>query len=71
MEDSFLLENPILYSSRVHKDVFKTFNGPLGYIKSSIGGTFSYWIEKKLKLDKNLFKFPRLLKRYAKMSLSI
>ncbi len=43
-------EVPILYSTRVNKDVFASFNGPLGYLKSAIGGIGELWMEEELKI---------------------
>jgi len=56
MRDSQSFEIPMIYSTRVNKGVFKTFNGPLGYIKGEICGFFEVWLDEQLKiLDKSIY----------------
>ncbi|MBX7066847.1 MAG: DUF115 domain-containing protein [Parachlamydiales bacterium] len=50
MKNSFAFEVPILYSTRVHPDIFRTCNGPFGYMRSGIGGLVELWIEEELGL---------------------
>lgn len=53
VKNSKIFNVPILYTSRVIKDVFLALNGPLGYFKSSINSSFSRWMEKELSLEKS------------------
>lgn len=50
MKNSFAFEVPLLYSTRVHPDVFRTTNGPFGYMRSGVGGVAELWIEEELGL---------------------
>ena len=52
--NSFAFEVPLIYSTRVHPGVFQTCNGPLGYMRSGIGGLLELWIEEELKLEEPL-----------------
>ncbi|MBI5346759.1 MAG: motility associated factor glycosyltransferase family protein [Chlamydiae bacterium] len=45
---------PMLYSTRVHPDVFKTFKGSFGYFKAEIGGKSETWLDKALNLQEEL-----------------
>lgn len=47
-KNSFAFEVPLLYSTRVHPDVFRTQNGPFGYMRSGIGGIAELWMEEEL-----------------------
>lgn len=49
--NSFAFEMPLLYSTRVHPDIFQTCNGPFGYMRSGIGGMLELWIEEVLGLQ--------------------
>jgi hypothetical protein len=51
MKDNLFFEIPMIYSTRVNKGVFKTFNGPLGYIKAGICGFFEVWLDKGLNIS--------------------
>lgn len=50
MKNSFAFEVPLLYSTRVHPDIFQTCNGPFGYMRSGIGGVPEVWMEEELGL---------------------
>jgi hypothetical protein len=50
MKNSFAFEVPLLYSTRVHPDIFQTCNGPFGYMRSGIGGVPELWLEEELGL---------------------
>ncbi|KPK33612.1 MAG: hypothetical protein AMS24_00620 [Chlamydiae bacterium SM23_39] len=54
MKKSTFFEIPILYTTRVHKDVLTAFNGALGYFKSSAGGIEAKWIEDRLNIKGEL-----------------
>ncbi len=41
-------ETPLLFSTRVCPDIFKTISGPFGYMRSGIGGALEFWIEEAL-----------------------
>lgn len=57
MKEAEAFEIPMIYSTRVNSGVFKTFNGPLGYIKSEICGFFEVWLDEELKItSKSLYK---------------
>lgn len=45
---SIVQEIPFLYGSRLRHDVFGTFNGPVGYIRSHTGGSGESWLEEQL-----------------------
>lgn len=47
-KNSFAFEVPLLYSTRVHPDIFRTQNGPFGYMRSGIGGIAELWMEEEL-----------------------
>lgn len=47
---SVVQEIPFIYGHRLRHDVFGTFNGPAGYIRSATGGSAETWIEEKLKI---------------------
>jgi hypothetical protein len=47
-KNSFAFEVPLLYSTRVHPDIFRTQNGPFGYMRSGIGGITELWMEEEL-----------------------
>lgn len=51
MKNSFAFEVPLLFSTRVHPDIFRTCNGPFGYMRSGIGGLVELWIEEELGLN--------------------
>lgn len=48
LKNSFAFEVPLLFSTRVHPDIFRTCNGPFGYMRSGIGGLLELWIEEEL-----------------------
>lgn len=50
LKNSFAFDTPLLYSTRVHPDVFQTCSGPFGYMRSGIGGTMEVWMEEELGL---------------------
>lgn len=50
MKKGAFINIPIVYSTRVHRDVFKYFGGPLGYISSVAGGTEALFFEERFKL---------------------
>ncbi len=50
LKNSFAFEVPLLYSTRVHPDVFQTCNGPFGYMRSGVGGIPELWMEEELNL---------------------
>lgn len=54
METS-LLNMPILYTTRVNPDIFKTFSSDVGYLKSTVGGMFTNYLEKRLGIDGEIF----------------
>ncbi|MCB1082449.1 MAG: DUF115 domain-containing protein, partial [Chlamydiia bacterium] len=51
---SSTLHFPLLYFARLYPEVFKTFNGPTGYIQSHTGGPVGCWMEEKLGLSSQL-----------------
>jgi hypothetical protein len=50
LKNSFAFEVPLLYSTRVFPGIFRTANGPFGYMRSGIGGVPELWIEEELGL---------------------
>jgi hypothetical protein len=50
MKNSFAFETPLLFSTRVHPQIFQTCNGPFGYMRSGIGGILELWMEESLGL---------------------
>lgn len=50
LKNSFAFDTPLLYSTRVHPEVFQTCNGPFGYMRSGIGGVLEVWLEEELGL---------------------
>jgi hypothetical protein len=54
LKNASIFEIPILYSPRVHYKVFKTFNGILGYLSSTIGGGATLFAEKKLNIKSKM-----------------
>lgn len=48
---SYAFEVPLLYTNRLHPDVFKTFNGPHGYIHAKTGGPLEAWWEEELGIE--------------------
>lgn len=50
LKNSLTFEVPLLYSTRLHHKVFQACNGPLGYLRAGIGGSFEFWLEKELGL---------------------
>ncbi len=53
-KNTFAFEVPLLYSTRVCPDIFRTVNGPFGYMRSGTGGALESWIEKELGLEETL-----------------
>ncbi len=51
LQKSTLMEMPIIYTPRVNRKVFDTFNGPLGYLRSSSVGEHYDFAEKSLGID--------------------
>ncbi|MEN9654857.1 MAG: hypothetical protein RL235_969 [Chlamydiota bacterium] len=45
---------PLLYSLRLHPDVFSMCSGPFGYMRSGIGGAFELWLDEALGLTEPL-----------------
>ncbi len=54
LKNSFAFEVPLIYSTRVHPNIFQTCNGPFGYMRSGIGGLLELWLEESLKLQEPL-----------------
>jgi hypothetical protein len=50
LKNSFAFQTPLLYSTRVHPDIFQTCSGPFGYMRSGIGGVAEVWMEEELGL---------------------
>ncbi|HSX13311.1 MAG TPA: 6-hydroxymethylpterin diphosphokinase MptE-like protein [Chlamydiales bacterium] len=50
LKNSFAFDTPLIYSTRVHPDVFQTCSGPFGYMRSGIGGVMEVWMEEELGL---------------------
>lgn len=50
LKNSFAFDTPLLYSTRVHPDIFQTCSGPFGYMRSGIGGVAEIWMEEELGL---------------------
>ncbi len=50
LKNSFAFDTPLLYSTRVHPDIFQTCSGPFGYMRSGIGGSPEVWLEEELGL---------------------
>jgi len=48
--NSFALECPLLFSTRLFPGVFRTCNGPFGYMRTGIGGAPELWLEEELGL---------------------
>jgi hypothetical protein len=48
--DSFVLRCPLLFSTRLFSDVFRTCSGPFGYLRAGIGGVPELWMEEELGL---------------------
>jgi len=46
-QQSVAFETPLLYTNRLHPDVFATINGPRGYIHAKTGGPLEAWWEEK------------------------
>ncbi len=42
-----------MYGNRLFSDIFSTWNGPLGYLRSGVGGSFDSWIEENLGITKS------------------
>ncbi len=49
-KNSFAFDCPLLISTRVFPGIFSTCNGPIGYLRSGIGGIPELWLEEELKL---------------------
>jgi hypothetical protein len=50
MKNAEITETPIIYNTRVHSDVFKTFNVPLGYMSSIAGGVEGLYLEEEFNI---------------------
>lgn len=48
---SVAFEVPLLYTNRLHPEVFGTFNGPHGYVHAMTGGPLEQWWEKELGIE--------------------
>ncbi|MCB1067819.1 MAG: motility associated factor glycosyltransferase family protein [Simkania sp.] len=48
---SLAFEVPLLYTNRLHPEVFDTFNGPHGYIHAMTGGPLELWWEKEIGIE--------------------
>jgi hypothetical protein len=53
IKNSVAFETPLLYGNRLFSDIFSTWNGPLGYLRSGVGGSFDSWIEENLGITKS------------------
>jgi len=49
-KNCFAFSSPLLYSTRVHPDVFSTVNGPFGYVRSQFSDVSQLWLEEELGL---------------------
>ncbi len=47
-------EVPLLYGHRIRHEVFSTFNGPLGYMRSATGGRGEAWLEEKMGISQEI-----------------
>lgn len=45
---SFGFEIPMIYHLRTKKEIFSTFNGPTGYLRSAIASVADIWLEEEL-----------------------
>lgn len=50
LRNSFAFECPFLFSTRLFPGVFRTCNGPFGYMRTGIGGACELWLEEELGL---------------------
>lgn len=50
MKKSLAFEMPILFSTRVHSQIFSALNGFAGYLRSGLGGVGELWVDEELKL---------------------
>jgi hypothetical protein len=60
------IDCPLLFSTRLHPDVFKRCVGPLGYLRSGIGGVPELWLEEEMGLTD-----PLLGKNLSDESMSV
>ncbi len=52
MKSSFAWEIPFFFATRLFSRSFSTFNGPLGYMRSAIGGLEELWMDENLRIQK-------------------
>ncbi len=50
-EKSCACQVPLLYTNRLHPDVFDRYRGPLGYIHAKTGGPLEAWWEKEMRIE--------------------
>ncbi len=60
MKSSFAFETPFFFATRLFHEAFATCNGPLGYVRSAIGGLEELWMDEKLSLNKKGFVGEKL-----------
>ncbi len=65
-EQSFCNECPLLISTRVYPGIFRTCNGPFGYMRSGIGGACELWLEDALGLNE-----PQIAQHLSEESMSV
>lgn len=53
-KNTFTFEVPLLYCTRVFPWIFRTCNGPFGYMRTGIGGMSELWLEEQLGLKEPL-----------------
>ncbi|HSW71897.1 MAG TPA: 6-hydroxymethylpterin diphosphokinase MptE-like protein [Chlamydiales bacterium] len=63
---SFGFEIPMIYHLRTKKEIFSTFNGPTGYLRSAIASVADIWLEEELGV-----KGPLIGEKLSKEALSV
>ena len=48
---ALLKKTPLLYTNRLHPDVFDFVSGPLGYVRAKTGGPLEEWFEKEIGIE--------------------
>jgi hypothetical protein len=71
MKESNSFEIPMIYSTRVNSGVFKTFNGPPGYLKAEICGFFEVWLDEELKISYKSLPANNLVKALTVTTVSL
>lgn len=51
LKHSFAFEAPFLFSTRLFPHCFACLNGPFGYVRSGMSGTFELWLDEQLGLS--------------------